>query len=92
MLMNILAWIVFGLIAGVVARFLGKERERTDPAGILGAIALGIAGAVVGGYLSSLLLGWDVSGFSLAGLAVAVAGALLLLFIYHWVMAARRPV
>jgi hypothetical protein len=43
---------------------------------------------VVGGYLSSLLFGRDVGGFSLAGLAVAGA---LLLFLCHWVMAARRP-
>jgi uncharacterized membrane protein YeaQ/YmgE (transglycosylase-associated protein family) len=88
--MNILAWIVFGLIAGVVAKFIGNERERTDPAGLFGAILLGVAGAVIGGYLSSLLLGWDVNGFSIAGLVVAVAGALVLLFIYRWVMAARR--
>jgi hypothetical protein len=55
-------------------------------------ILLGIAGAALGGYLSSLLFGWDMSSFSLAGLAVAVVGALLLLFNDHWLMAARREV
>jgi uncharacterized membrane protein YeaQ/YmgE (transglycosylase-associated protein family) len=92
MVMNILVWIVFGLIAGVVAKFIGKERERIDPAGLLGTAVLGIAGAVLGGYLSSLLFGWDVNNFSLAGLAVAVVGALLLLFLYHLVMGTRRIV
>jgi uncharacterized membrane protein YeaQ/YmgE (transglycosylase-associated protein family) len=38
------------------------------------------------------LFGWDINSFSLAGLAVAVVGALLLLFIYHWLMAARKAV
>jgi uncharacterized membrane protein YeaQ/YmgE (transglycosylase-associated protein family) len=92
MVMNILLWIVFGLIAGVVAKFLVQGRERVDPAGMLGTAVLGIAGAVLGGYLSSRLFGWDVSGFSLAGLVVAVVGALLLLFLYHLATGARRTV
>jgi uncharacterized membrane protein YeaQ/YmgE (transglycosylase-associated protein family) len=90
MVMNILMWIVFGLIAGVVAKFIGKERERVDPAGLVGTGLLGIVGAVVGGYLSSRLFGWDVNSFSILGLVVAVAGALLLLFLYRFVMGARR--
>jgi uncharacterized membrane protein YeaQ/YmgE (transglycosylase-associated protein family) len=90
--MNVLAWIVFGLIAGVSAKFIGKERERVDPAGILGTAVLGIAGAILGGYLSSLVFGWDVNSFSIAGLVVAVVGALVLLFLYHLAMGARRVV
>jgi uncharacterized membrane protein YeaQ/YmgE (transglycosylase-associated protein family) len=90
MVMNALLWIVFGLIAGVVAKFIGQERERVDAAGILGTAVLGMAGAVLGGFLSSRLFGWDVNNFSFAGLVVAVVGALLLLFIYHLVMGARR--
>jgi uncharacterized membrane protein YeaQ/YmgE (transglycosylase-associated protein family) len=90
MSMNILAWVVFGVIAGVAARFIGNDRTKVDPAGMLGTALLGIAGAVIGGYLSSLLLGWDVNTFSIAGLAVAVAGSLLLLFLYHAVMRSRR--
>jgi uncharacterized membrane protein YeaQ/YmgE (transglycosylase-associated protein family) len=92
MVLNILSWIVFGLIAGVVAKFIVQGRERVDPAGLLGTAVLGIAGAVLGGYLSSRLLGWDINGFSLAGLAVAVVGAILLLFLYHVAMGARRTV
>jgi uncharacterized membrane protein YeaQ/YmgE (transglycosylase-associated protein family) len=92
MVMNILMWIVFGLIAGVVAKFVGKEKERLDPAGLAGTAVLGIVGAVVGGYLSSLLFGWDANTFSILGLVVAVAGALLVLFLYHMLMGARRVI
>jgi uncharacterized membrane protein YeaQ/YmgE (transglycosylase-associated protein family) len=92
MVVNIGLWILFGLIAGVVAKFIGKEKERFDLAGLVGTGLLGIVGAVVGGYLSRVLLGWDVNSFSIIGLAVAVAGALLVLFLYHLVMGARRTV
>jgi uncharacterized membrane protein YeaQ/YmgE (transglycosylase-associated protein family) len=90
MVMNVLLWAVFGLIAGVVAKFIGKQPERTDPMGLITTALLGIAGAVVGGWLSSVLLGWDINSFSIAGFAVAVAGALLLLFLYRMLMSARK--
>jgi uncharacterized membrane protein YeaQ/YmgE (transglycosylase-associated protein family) len=87
---NILLWCLFGLIAGIVAQFIGNQGRRTDPAGIVTTIVLGIAGAVVGGWLSSLIFNWDINAFSLPGFVVAVLGALLLLFLYHLVMNARR--
>jgi uncharacterized membrane protein YeaQ/YmgE (transglycosylase-associated protein family) len=89
MIINILAWALFGLLAGVVAKFIGKQTERSDPMGILLTIVLGIAGAVVGGFISTNLFGWDVNSFSIQGFLVAVGGALLLLFLYHLVRAAR---
>jgi uncharacterized membrane protein YeaQ/YmgE (transglycosylase-associated protein family) len=92
MVMNIFLWIVFGLIAGVVAKFIGKGSQPVDPAGLVGTGVLGIVGAVVGGYLSSLLFGWDVNAFSIPGLVVAVVGALLVLFLYHLLMGTRRVV
>jgi uncharacterized membrane protein YeaQ/YmgE (transglycosylase-associated protein family) len=91
MVMNILVWALFGLVAGVVAKFIGKQSGRTDPLGLLMTILLGIAGAVVGGWLSSIVLGWDVNSFSVLGFAVAVGGALVLLFLYRVLMSARRP-
>jgi uncharacterized membrane protein YeaQ/YmgE (transglycosylase-associated protein family) len=89
MIINILAWALFGLLAGVVAKFIGKQPERSDPMGIVLTIVLGIAGAVVGGFISTNLFGWDVNSFSIQGFLVAVGGALLLLFLYHLVRAAR---
>src|SRR5262249_2767012 len=90
MIVNLLLWALFGLVAGIVAKFIGKQPERTDPAGILLTIVLGIAGAMVGGFISTKLFGWDIDSFSIAGFLVAVAGALLLLFLYHMVQSARR--
>lgn len=78
--MGILAWIVFGLIAGAVAKFL---MPGNDPGGIIITILIGIAGAVIGGFLGSLLLGVDVTGFNLPSLLIAILGAVLLLWLYR---------
>jgi uncharacterized membrane protein YeaQ/YmgE (transglycosylase-associated protein family) len=90
MIVNLLAWAVFGLLAGIVAKFIGKQPERFDPMGIVLTIVLGVAGALIGGFVASQLFSWDINTFSIAGFAVAVGGALLLLFLYHLVMSLRR--
>jgi uncharacterized membrane protein YeaQ/YmgE (transglycosylase-associated protein family) len=90
MIVNLLLWALFGLAAGIVAKFLTGRSERTDPAGMLLTIVLGIAGALLGGFLSTRLFGWDAETFSLAGFAVAVGGALLLLILYGVFQSARR--
>jgi uncharacterized membrane protein YeaQ/YmgE (transglycosylase-associated protein family) len=92
MILNILAWAVFGLLAGVVAKFIGKQPARFEPMGILFTILLGIAGAVIGGFVATQLFNWDLNTFSIAGFCVAVAGALLLLFVYRLAMSVRRSV
>src|SRR5262249_29838959 len=80
MLMGILSWIVLGLVAGILAKFLMPGQ---GPAGFVVTILLGIAGALVGGYLGSQLLNiGDVTGFDLRSVALAVGGAVLLLVIY----------
>jgi uncharacterized membrane protein YeaQ/YmgE (transglycosylase-associated protein family) len=76
--MNIVAWLVFGLIAGVVANAIDP---RPASGGIVGAIVLGILGAFVGGFLGNLLLGVGVTGFNLSSFLVAIAGSLILLWI-----------
>lgn len=75
--MNILTWIVFGLIAGTIANLIDP---RPSAGGILGSIILGIVGAVVGGFLSSLFFGVGVTGFNIESLIIAILGSLLLLF------------
>jgi uncharacterized membrane protein YeaQ/YmgE (transglycosylase-associated protein family) len=90
MIVNFVVWAVFGLLAGIAAKFVSGRAERTDPAGILLTIVLGILGALVGGFLSTRIFGWDVETFSIAGFVVAVAGALLLLFLYSIFQSARR--
>lgn len=74
--MNILAWILFGLIAGVIANMLDPNPSS---GGILGAIVLGIVGAVVGGFISATIFGVGITGFNLTSMVIAVVGSLLLL-------------
>ncbi|ANF57451.1 GlsB/YeaQ/YmgE family stress response membrane protein [Halotalea alkalilenta] len=78
--MGIISWIVFGLIAGIVAKFLMPGR---DGGGFILTIVLGIVGAVVGGWISTALGYGTVDGFNLGSFAVAVIGALVVLFIYR---------
>jgi uncharacterized membrane protein YeaQ/YmgE (transglycosylase-associated protein family) len=76
--MNIISWILFGMIVGVVANAIDPNPNR---GGILGSMLLGIVGALVGGFLANLLFGISVTGFNLTSFLVAVAGSLLLLFL-----------
>lgn len=75
--MSILYWIVFGLITGSIADFIAPNTNM----GIIGSIILGIIGAVVGGFLGQRFFGVGVTGFNLMSFAVAVLGALLVIFI-----------
>ena len=78
--MGILSWIIFGLIAGALAKWI---MPGEDPGGCFVTILIGIGGAILGGFIASLL-GWGtVSGFNLWSFLVAVGGALLLLFGYR---------
>jgi uncharacterized membrane protein YeaQ/YmgE (transglycosylase-associated protein family) len=86
MLVNIVVWAVFGLLAGVVAKYIWRQPGHSHPMGILITIVLGIAGALVGGWVSSNVFNWDITTFSIPGFAVAVGGALLLLFLYRLLM------
>ena len=81
--MGILLWIVFGLIAGVVAKFLMPGR---DPGGIIVTILLGIGGAIVGGFVATYFGFGDMTGFDLRSLMIAIGGAMLLLIGYRLVM------
>ncbi|MBI4036848.1 GlsB/YeaQ/YmgE family stress response membrane protein [Candidatus Daviesbacteria bacterium] len=76
--MNILSWIVFGLIVGIIANWIDP---RPAQGGWVGGIILGILGALVGGFLGDLLFGVRVTGFNLPSFIIAVIGALILLFV-----------
>jgi uncharacterized membrane protein YeaQ/YmgE (transglycosylase-associated protein family) len=75
---SFLGWILFGLIVGVLAKLVMPGR---DPGGIIVTIAIGIAGALVAGFLGRAL-GWYLPGEP-AGFVMATLGAVLLLFIYR---------
>ena len=78
--MGIIAWIIFGLIAGAVAKLL---MPGDDPGGIIITIVIGILGAVVGGFIATALGFGAVSGFNLGSFVIAVLGAILLLWLYR---------
>jgi uncharacterized membrane protein YeaQ/YmgE (transglycosylase-associated protein family) len=83
--MGILAWILFGLVIGIIAKLLMPGR---DPGGFIVTILLGIAGALLGGFLGRAmgLYGPNES----AGWIVSILGAVILLALYR--MMARRRV
>ncbi len=82
--MNIIAWIVLGLIAGAIAKAVDPAARGS---GILGTILLGIIGAFVGGTLATLLttgrLVLTAASLSIPGIIVAILGAIIAVFIWH---------
>ncbi|MBD1226193.1 GlsB/YeaQ/YmgE family stress response membrane protein [Xenorhabdus griffiniae] len=78
--MGILSWIIFGLIAGILAKWI---MPGNNSSGIIMTIILGIVGAVVGGYISTFLGMGKVDGFNLGSFVIAVIGAIIVLFVYH---------
>lgn len=84
--MGMLSWIVFGLLAGIVAKRLLPGR---DPQGCIVTIALGIGGGIVGGWLGTQMGLGTVEGFDLRSFFLAVGGTMLLLYV-HRVLVMRK--
>jgi uncharacterized membrane protein YeaQ/YmgE (transglycosylase-associated protein family) len=82
--MGILSWIVFGLVVGVIAKLVTPGR---DPGGIIVTLLLGIAGALLGGFIGRAMGFYGPT--QTAGWLMSIGGAILLLVIYRFV-AARR--
>jgi uncharacterized membrane protein YeaQ/YmgE (transglycosylase-associated protein family) len=85
--MGIFSWILFGLIAGALAKLIMPGK---DPGGWFVTILIGIAGALVGGFFGSIIGFGGISGFDFRSLLIAVAGSMLLLWAYR--AAKRRKV
>jgi uncharacterized membrane protein YeaQ/YmgE (transglycosylase-associated protein family) len=89
--MNIVAWIILGLIAGAIAKAIYPGPQG---GGIFATIGLGIVGALVGGYLGQMFLpgvgasAASVGALTLPGILFAVLGAMLCIFI--WGLVTRR--
>lgn len=77
--MEILGWLVFGLVVGVIAKLVMPGR---DPGGILVTILVGIVGSFVGGGLSWLIFGGR-DAYQAAGWIMSILGAILLLWLYR---------
>ena len=78
--MGILSWIVFGLIAGALAKWI---MPGNDPDGWIVTILIGIAGGILGGWIGTTLGFGNVDAFNLKSLGLAIVGALVLLGGYN---------
>ena len=76
--LGILALIVLGLIAGLIAKFV---MPGDDPGGPIVTILIGIAGAVIGGFNSTAIGFGDVTGINIKSIVIAARGAFVLLFV-----------
>lgn len=83
--MSVLTWIVLGLISG----FIASKIVKLSGAGVVMDIALGIVGAVVGGWLFNTIGHVGVTGVNLYSILVAVVGSVIVLILYHAVFPAR---
>lgn len=92
--MGILAWLVFGLIAGAMARFVmpGDDPGSGGIVGILVTIVIGIVGAFIGGFIGAGL-GWGTATtFDLRSLALAIVGAMVFLLVLRALRGGSRAV
>lgn len=81
--MDIIYWLIFGLITGSIANFIAPSAQ-----GIVGSIVLGIIGAIVGGYLGQMFFGVGVTGFNIMSFVMAVGGSLVVIFIARFLLRA----
>jgi uncharacterized membrane protein YeaQ/YmgE (transglycosylase-associated protein family) len=85
---NVILWIVLGLVAGAVAKLLLPGR---DPGGCIVTIVIGVLGALIGGFLFRVLVGGEpIDHLSWPGLGVAILGSILLLVIFRLLAGRRR--
>jgi uncharacterized membrane protein YeaQ/YmgE (transglycosylase-associated protein family) len=82
--LGILAWVLFGLIIGLVARWIVPGEA---PGGVIADVIVGILGAVIGGWIYGLFGHAGVSGFNLPSMVCALIGAVVLL----WLLRVIRP-
>jgi uncharacterized membrane protein YeaQ/YmgE (transglycosylase-associated protein family) len=82
---GILGWIVIGLLAGAIAKMLMPGK---DPGGCIITILLGIAGALLAGFIGKSI-GWYEEGEA-AGFLAAIVGAFIILFLYRMIMRRSR--
>jgi uncharacterized membrane protein YeaQ/YmgE (transglycosylase-associated protein family) len=85
---GLLAWLVFGLLAGAVARLVVPGSQKI---GCLATLAIGVAGAFLGGLIGNVILGHPVRfGFHLLPFVLAVVGAVVLLLVLDAIAGRRR--
>jgi uncharacterized membrane protein YeaQ/YmgE (transglycosylase-associated protein family) len=88
-MVGIISWIVVGLIAGLLAKFL---LPGDYPGGLILTTIIGMAGAVIGGIMIGVLGGAGATGFNVWSILVATLGAGILLFVYRLLSGDQRRV
>jgi uncharacterized membrane protein YeaQ/YmgE (transglycosylase-associated protein family) len=83
-MLGVIGWIIFGLIVGALAKLVMPGR---DPGGIIVTMLLGVAGALLGGWIGQAL-GWYRQGQG-AGFLMSLIGAIILLWIYRMIVSRR---
>ncbi len=78
--MSILSWVIMGGLAGWVASIIMKKDSSM---GIGANILIGIVGAFIGGFLTSYIGGWDITGFNIQSFLIALLGSIVLLAIIN---------
>jgi uncharacterized membrane protein YeaQ/YmgE (transglycosylase-associated protein family) len=86
MVLNVVGWAIFGLIAGAIARFVLPGKQAMN---MLMTMVLGVIGSFVGGGLSYLLFGSGTGAFQPSGWIMSIIGALIVLAIYSAAMARK---
>lgn len=79
-MMGFLTWVVLGLIVGILAKWIMPGK---DGGGFFMTVILGVIGAMVGGYIGTLLGMGTVTGLNLPSILIATVGALIVLFFYN---------
>lgn len=78
--MGIISWILLGLVAGALAKFIMPGK---DPGGCLVTIVLGVIGAMVGGFLGTFVGLGKIESFDLGGIFIATMGAIVVLVVWR---------
>ena len=84
--MNILVWIIFGALAGWIASMIMNKNKQM---GAIANIVVGVIGAFIGGYIMDFFGADGITGFNLQSLIVAVAGAVVLLYVIGLISGGR---
>ena len=83
MILNVIGWIIFGLIVGALAKLLVPGNDSNN---IITTILLGVAGSFLGGFIGNLLFHRNSEGgIKYGGFIMSLIGAIILLVLYHWI-------
>ena len=86
---SIIGWVILGLLAGIIAKAIHPGK---DPGGWIISIVIGLIGSFIGGFIANSVLGWNTADSWWQTLFVAIAGAVILLWIYSMATRGRRTV